>query len=237
MNRFTRRIIIFYIFTFIFTFILGGTQEAVGIPGFFILPQLAPGLGALVMLLVFRKEGFRFSFRGIETRRLLGALVVPGAAALITYLLYFFVFRFSQAVSPAKLPWMMLLWMPLGALGEELGWRGFLQRILREEKNFLFSSIITGLLWAAWHVGNYARGTVFFIFFVLLMICCSIVMSFLCGREGNVVIASVFHFMINFTNLFSINSISSEEFMIISCLVWAVPAAVIVLKMRSSEPN
>ena len=39
----------------------------------------------------------------------------------------------------------MVLWMPLGALGEELGWRGYLHKKLDPRIRGLFSSLLVGI--------------------------------------------------------------------------------------------
>lgn len=50
------------------------------------------------------------------------------------------------------------------ALGEEIGWRGFLAPTLYRTRGFLWAGIGTGLIWALWHlplivVGGYDAGT------------------------------------------------------------------------------
>ncbi|MCZ6508658.1 MAG: type II CAAX endopeptidase family protein [Acidobacteria bacterium] len=52
----------------------------------------------------------------------------------------------------------------LTALGEEIGWRGFLTPRLHARFGFTRSTLITGLIWAAWHYplllfGDYNSGT------------------------------------------------------------------------------
>ncbi|MBI9103690.1 MAG: CPBP family intramembrane metalloprotease [Spirochaetales bacterium] len=225
------RISIFYIITFIFTIVIGGTQEALGVSSnLAILPQLAPGVAALLMVLIFRREGFRFNFKEIFPQRLISAIIVPAGAAVIIFIFYFYIFKLAPPAKLSSVSWAMIFWMPLGALGEELGWRGYLQKVLSERYSPLFGAVITGILWAAWHVGIYQNGSSYFIFFVLLIVSYSVVMGFICGSGFNVLIAAVFHFMINFTNLFSLNSIGSLEFMVISSLVWAVPAGFILFR-------
>jgi uncharacterized protein len=38
-----------------------------------------------------------------------------------------------------------------GSLGEELGWRGFAQRLLQRRYSILAASVLVGMLWATWH--------------------------------------------------------------------------------------
>ena len=39
-----------------------------------------------------------------------------------------------------------------GPLGEELGWRGFLNPLLRKNNSILITSVIIGIVWAFWHL-------------------------------------------------------------------------------------
>ncbi len=44
-----------------------------------------------------------------------------------------------------------MLWHIPTALGEEIGWRGFLSVLLMRRYNFAVSVLITGVIWALWH--------------------------------------------------------------------------------------
>ncbi len=57
------QMLVYYVLTLVFTFLLGGFQEAQGLSSqAIILPQLAPGLGALSTMLLFRQDDDRISF-------------------------------------------------------------------------------------------------------------------------------------------------------------------------------
>ena len=52
----------------------------------------------------------------------------------------------------------------VAALGEEIGWRGFLVPVLAQRFGFVQTALISGTIWAAWHVplivfGDYNGGT------------------------------------------------------------------------------
>ena len=52
----------------------------------------------------------------------------------------------------------------VAALGEEIGWRGFLVPVLAERFSFRATSVISGVIWTAWHVpvilfSDYNNGT------------------------------------------------------------------------------
>ena len=82
------RVVVFYVLTFLLTMVFGGAQEATGLAtGWLTLPQLAPGLAALLMLLIYRRDGFRLSLslRGVSLWRLVAAWVAPLAVAAVVY--------------------------------------------------------------------------------------------------------------------------------------------------------
>ena len=71
-------------------------------------------------------------------------------------------------------------------------------------------------------------------FFVLLMLSYTIVIYALVVDLGfNVLVASIFHLMINITSLFSFTIINEVGVIMVNSLVWAAIAAVTVLTRRS----
>jgi membrane protease YdiL (CAAX protease family) len=226
------RAIVFYILAFVFTIVLGGIQQGAALPqDALILPQWGPGLAALLMLFIFRKDGSRLPIitRSTPVRCYGLAVLVPAGGALVAYLINSLILGAPRFGDLTGIPWPLVLWMPLGALGEELGWRGYLHPRLNAGIPGLGSSVIVGALWGLWHVGSYANGALYMAFFVILMISYSIVIYNLVAAAGfNVVAAALFHLTINITSLFSISRISSLEFVIVNAGVWAVIAAAFV---------
>lgn len=227
------KVFLYYILTLVFTFLLGGLQEALGISSrAAILPQLGPGLAALLMILIFRRDEGKLSFFDPEiprTRYFLSALIPAGGALLIYVLNRFFIgeLDFTQE---ANLSWVLVLWMPLGSLGEELGWRAYLHKRLDPDLSGLLSSLLVGVLWAFWHVGLYANGPLYMAYFVVLMVSYSLVMyALLADLEFNLLLAAIFHVVINVTNLFSFSVINEIAFMKVSSLVWAAIAVGAIL--------
>lgn len=231
------RIIVFYLLTWFFLILLGGGQQATGVvPAEIGLAQWAPGIAALLMLVIFRKDGFKITFFSKETpaRRYLFAALIPLGVGMVIY-----VIKLMIPMSSARAPYifdnlpLVLLWIPLGALGEELGWRGYLNKKLDPRMRGLFSSLLVGLLWMPIHVQFLGRGPVFLFFFALMIISYSIVIYALVQDTSfNVLLASVFHLSINLANLFFLDVIYVTSFMVVSSLVWAVVAAVTIFLKR-----
>ena len=101
------RVVVFYVLAFVLTMVLGGLQEAAGLDYAVVtLPQWGPGLAALLMLILFRRDGLRLSLglRGVRPALLLGALLAPVAVGGVLFALL----RPAAAVLPA--PWWTMWW-------------------------------------------------------------------------------------------------------------------------------
>jgi uncharacterized protein len=232
-----KRIIVFYVLIWFFLMLLGGVQQVTGvIPAEIGLPQWGPGIAALLMLVFFRKDGFKITFfsKGIPALRYLYAVLIPLGVGLVVYLIKLIIPMQPTAVPGIfnNLP-LTLLWIPLGALGEEIGWRGYLHKKLDPHMRGLFSSMLVGILWAPIHVHFLAQGPVFLFFFALTIMSYSVVIYALVQDKGfNVLLATIFHMAINLANLLVLDVIYQTSFMMISSLVWVVVAAVTVFMKR-----
>lgn len=94
------------------------------------------------------------------------------------------------------------------AIGEELGWRGWLLPALQQRFNTLFSSVLLGVAWGLWHFplfinGSYNEPPQMVFAKVGLCICLSIVFSFFYNRTaGNVLVAILLHTALNSSQRF-----------------------------------
>jgi membrane protease YdiL (CAAX protease family) len=231
-----RKVIVFYALTFLITLVLGGIQEAAVIPSETLtLPQLAPGASALLMLILFRKDGHVISFAVKVTpfSRYAMAVLIPLGGALVAYLINAQVLSSLSLSGTQAAPWTLLLWIPIGAIGEELGWRGYLHKRIHRNLNGLLSSIVVGTLWALWHVGLYQNGSLYMLFFILLMVSYSLLIFALVHDIAfSVAIAAIFHVMINLTNLFSYSVINEISFIATNSLAWAAVAGVVLVSRK-----
>ena len=232
-----KRIVVFYVLTWFFLMLLGGVQQATGVvPAAIGLAQWGPGIAALLMLLIFRKDGFKITFfsKGTPARRYLYAFLIPLGVGLVVYLVRFLIPMKSTA-APGIFDnlSLTLLWIPLGALGEEIGWRGYLHKKLDARMRGLFSSLLVGILWMPIHVTFLTQGPVFLIFFALMIMSYSVVIYALVQDTNfNVLLAVVFHVAINLANLLFLDVIYQTSFMIINSLAWVIVAAVVVFLKR-----
>jgi membrane protease YdiL (CAAX protease family) len=87
------------------------------------------------------------------------------------------------------------------ALGEEIGWRGFLAPHLTETFGFRIGALLTGAIWAAWHLplvflADYHAGTPWWFgvgCFTVLMLGMSVVMAWLRLTSGSLWTAALLH--------------------------------------------
>jgi membrane protease YdiL (CAAX protease family) len=91
-------------------------------------------------------------------------------------------------------------------LGEETGWRGFLQPVLQRRMRPLLAVLVVAAIWAAWHaplfliVGNYRGLTpATLVGFVFGLACGAVVLGWLYNRTGSVLAAAVWHATYNLT--------------------------------------
>lgn len=233
------RLSIFYVFTWFFLIFLGGVQQASGfLPPEVGLAQWGPGIAALLMLVLFRKDGHKITFfsKGMPLQKYLFAALIPFGVGLVIFLITLALSIEPSGNTPiySSFP-LLIFWMPLGALGEELGWRGYLHKKLatRTRLRGLWSSLLVGLLWMPIHVAFLTRGPLFILFLTLLIVSYSIVIYALVQDTGfNVLLAGIFHLAINLSNLLFLDVIYELPFMAVNALVWAVTAVVVVIRRK-----
>jgi membrane protease YdiL (CAAX protease family) len=230
------RISVFYVLTWFFVVLLGGIQQETGLlPPEIGLPQWGPGIAALFMLVIFRKDGFKITFlpKGASIQRYFAALL-PVGAGLVVYLISSVIPMVSTPIPDIfdNLP-LVLFWMPLGALGEELGWRGYLHKKLDTRMNGLSSSLLVGIMWMLFHVHFLGQGPVFLLFFAIVLTSQSILLYALTRDTGfSVLLATIFHWAFNLINLTILDVIYETSYMMVSGIVWAIVAAVVVFMKR-----
>jgi membrane protease YdiL (CAAX protease family) len=165
-----RRLILFFIITFVFSWLLWLPQllkfngfpelpDVVGLPGMF--APFGPAVAAFY--LVWRedgkegvkelwKRGWQLNFNKIW---LLPALLLGPVTALLTVMVMFLVngsFSWEYGIPAMMVIPVFLLIYFTNALPEEFGWRGFALDPLQKRTSALGASLILGAIWAVWHL-------------------------------------------------------------------------------------
>lgn len=201
-----------------------------------------PGLAGLVALGVARQPLSTIGWAIPKLRHVLAAILVPLAYLALSYGLIWiagwggfpnwqYVDKTAAAYVWTRIPsWVAVILcfvvlLPMGlvndftsAAGEEIGWRGLLAPRLNERIGYFFASLITGVIWAAWHYPLFFRGgiTSHLIFpmscFTATIIGLSFFATWLRVRSGSVWPAAVFHAAHNaMLGLFNNVTISNDK--------------------------
>ena len=234
-NKMIWTIILFVFTTLVLTILFAVTQQKTGLSFEKIsLPQLAPAIAVLVLFLIYKDLPARINlhFEKVILIKSLIALFVP----VVLFTISFFIgkqFNLTVKITEnwTSLLTLMITGMLIGAFGEEIGWRSFLQPIFEKKNSVFVASVFVGIIWGLWHVGHYRNGLLFMAGFLLFTISVSIMVAWLLqGTEYNLIISAVFHLSINIGFfVFFHNSMTDSKFMLINGLVWLISAIAIVI--------
>jgi membrane protease YdiL (CAAX protease family) len=178
-ERQTRRRIVTYLLIVFglsfaaYAFIALGRAEGEGLGPFGVLLQFAPAIGAFVTLLIYQQNIRGLGFRPGRGRYLALSFFLPIGVLLATYALIWLLglggfdseaIR-EEAVSATGItnPILVMLaiigmtatagvlFAGIFALGEEIGWRGFLVPELAHIRSFTGVALLSGAIWAVYH--------------------------------------------------------------------------------------
>jgi uncharacterized protein len=229
------KLIFFVAFIFVFTIIMGAIQSIANIDvKYIVLPQLAPALSYLATILLFKKifKPININFNKTIFAKVLFAIIIP----ILLFTLTYFIGKLSGTdvkIKPDLFPviFVMLSGIIIGAIGEEIGWRSFLQPSLENRFPVIISSIIVGCIWGLWHVGHYKNGLIFMLGFLLFTISASIIVMYLLkDTQYSIIISSIFHISINIGFMvFFYNNLENTKLFLINGFVWLLTAIILTL--------
>jgi membrane protease YdiL (CAAX protease family) len=186
----------------------------------------SPALAAVITILLFREDIAILGWRWGSWRYIRWALIIPVLYVLPAYLAVWVLglggfynadfaatvthdYGFGSAPAAVGLIGYLLLTVTASlvmsiarALGEELGWRGFLVPQLAKVTGFVGVGLISGLLWAAWHypsmlLGEYGPGSTpdwyKLICFTVMTTALGFIAAWLRLRSGSVWPAALLH--------------------------------------------
>jgi uncharacterized protein len=125
-------------------------------------------------------------------------------------------------------------------IGEEIGWRGFLQPRLRDRMGLVSAGLATGVAWTLWHLPMYlGAGLASFATFALWVIPLAVVMGFVAERTRfSVIVATVMHGAANIATPILLPGVDRTWWLVATGAIYVIVAAAIVLadRRRSVEP-
>jgi membrane protease YdiL (CAAX protease family) len=114
-----------------------------------------PGISALITSLIFFRSIRGFGWKPGKVKYLIFAYIFPIIICLISYGIFWL---FNLGTYTGNLHSNFILFLVTGtiggiisALGEEIGWRGFLVPKLARLTTFTWVAVISGVIWALWH--------------------------------------------------------------------------------------
>ncbi|WP_179281343.1 CPBP family intramembrane glutamic endopeptidase [Paenibacillus sp. XY044] len=136
--------------------------------------------------------------------------------------------------------WLIVIAQFIGAAGEEIGWRCFLQPALQTRMGSFPASMIVGLLWGAWHIGVFAEGWAYAALFMLSAVSISVLLGELLRglRGGQLLISASVHALINLGMLLWLNEEDGSQ-LAMGTLAFAdtiaAIAAICLLRVRAAN--
>lgn len=172
-----------------------------------------PGVAAIITKRIFYHRQKILGFHKSKIKYILAGIIIPIAYLGLSYGIYWFIDKsaLSEQVYTAPLPNVLLslllsfilglLPASLLALGEEIGWRGFLLPKMSEIWNVRTATIMSGAIWAVWHfplmiAGIYQAGTPIWYqlpMFTAELIAMTGILAFLRLKSNSVWPAVIFH--------------------------------------------
>lgn len=185
-----------------------------------VLPQMAPLLALLPVYILKKNREIKLNVR-IQRRH-----VIPLVLSLMLPAVFFIAATYcTKGALPSKINVSIIgiIGILIGSIGEEIGWRGFLQPLLEKKYSPFFSSVIVGSLWAIWHVSHFANGPLFMLQFVVLCVSFSIITGWYVRKTYGFLIPVILHTSLNFFayNIGALTSISMSVYFA-GFFIWAI---------------
>lgn len=206
----TKKVIVYYIGALLITLfsagIIGGAGTAMGLDkittGLLVLmgAQLGPAISFLITRTIFRQKTVTINFKIKNSSFLLWSIIIPlviilSSARVITLLGKHYV----KSDFKGTIFLLFAISSFIGCLGEEIGWRGYLLPTLSEKHSMLISSLLTGIMWGAWHFTKIiSYGVVPYLLFIPLISAFGVIMGWIYFRtEHSLTYMITFHLCIN----------------------------------------
>ncbi len=212
---------------------------------------LSPGIVAVILTAIFyKKNGLKTLLKAVVKWRVKFKwyfIVIILGIVLCGLSLLLFNWTYGQINNPDpayNFLFYFILILPLSALWEEMGWRGFLLPILQQKYAPLTASIIIGFVWGLWHLPIYlaidpygAKTITYFLFMFIGCFALSIIETWLYNStKGSLFICILFHNAINTSAAYFYGNLKGSEFrpLIILVVLLVVTAIFICFKTNGS---
>ncbi len=215
-------LLLFFLLSFLFVFILalpailfnyGVTDLEVPFEPLLILGSWTPNIAAfLIIVFVIKKKG---GVSALIRRWLMwkespfwyliaiSPLLISALAAGVYHVADGTPPDVFEPVTPGVLIVLFILALVTGAMGEELGWRGFALPRMQSAMSAFTASVILGTIWGFWHLPLWFAGLgwedMSFALFTYNCVAISVVMTWVCNNtNGNMLLITLMHLSYNF---------------------------------------
>ncbi|MFF9002272.1 CPBP family intramembrane glutamic endopeptidase [Streptomyces achromogenes] len=205
-HTWTARAVVYGVVAFVAAGLLGAVQPETGIPAEVVqLTQFGPALGVAAVALRW-PAGTRRLLTASGTRQDSGwpLLATPFLVIALSAGPYALLTGTAHVTDPRSLqhPFVLVAVAQLaGACGEEIGWRCFLQPLLRTRCGPLTTSVAVGAVWGLWHVRVLAEAPAYAAGFLLATVAMSVVLGLALDGTGTgrqrLLLAGGFHALVN----------------------------------------
>ena len=232
MGNTNKPLVIFFVLAFVIAWSLMGlaivnhyglVDFAPPVEPFLILGSWVPNLAAFMVVawVLKRKGGIRKLFLGWTQYRVAPqwylVILSPVFIGILTILFFHRIYGYSPIaetlLDPASLVAILVFTTITGAMGEELGWRGFALPWLQTRFSALGASLVLGVLWSLWHLPLWFAGLGFEVIpywaYFLVGVSFTVLATWVCNNtRGSLLMASLFHLTLNV----SVNMFDSRAF-------------------------
>lgn len=162
------------------------------------------------------------------------------------YMYFFRNFNSGNILTPYYLLFLLIysfLSQFIVLLGEEIGWRGYMLPKLLTTKNWIYSSLLVGLVWGVWHLplfylGNTTQSNIPLSLYFLDLIASTFIFTWIFYQsKGSLLIATLFHTSINAATIILpiLPHIAGDtKPYIIGIIIKFLCVAVLIIKYRSN---
>jgi len=188
------------------------------------LGSFGPAIGALIVTGIIQgKTGLKIILKSLINWKtsvwsylfaIFFIIMVYVLTAVITYLIDPALLKFGKLPGlPETVIYFFVIAILGGPLGEEIGWRGFLQPQLLKRFTPIVASLLIALIWLLWHIPLFwlegaAQSGGSIIYFGLSVFAMAFLFTLLYLKsKGSLLLAILFHTMINYVSAFIIPNI------------------------------
>ncbi len=233
------KLLIFFFLTVLLSLIIQIFLDFYSYQKFTTVYQLAPGIITIILLNTYEEHG---AGRGMLIRRIIPSIrpsfvqILIALLPLLVFPVAFFLFKlaYNPIIEYSNLSLFALLFPLIGALAEELGWRGYLLNKAGSVMHIFIASVLTGFLWFFSRIYFYIDEVFLGITYMFLCVVINFILTYLFFIFNRCILLTyLFQLAYSYMFLFFTLQVPKDErFVFFLLLLFLIPALIIVLKNK-----